>query len=135
MTKTYAIRLKLVGEIVLLNGDDDGGNLDVASIRKDFGKLAEAVCDSSELRAKAPCNSTAIANSGEVLHHSMIDMLHVARDMEMGKFRGKAFADAVKNGVLSGGSLRGDVGPELVQKLSKMGLTANSPLVDLSKVN
>ena len=135
MTKTYAIRLRLVGEIVLLNGDNDVGDLDVASIRKDFGKIAEAICDSSVLRAKTPCNSTAIANTGEVLHHSMIDMLHVARDMEMGKFRGKAFADAVKNGVLSGGSLRGNAEPEVLRKLSNMGLSANSPLIDLSKVN
>lgn len=135
MTKTYAIRLKLVGEIVLLDGGNDVGDLDVASIRKDLGKLAEAVCDSSVLRAKTPCNSTAVANTGEVLHHSMIEMLHLARGMEMGKFRGKAFADAVKNGVLSGGSLRGGAEPEVFRKLSNMGLSANSPLVDMSKVN
>lgn len=135
MSKTYAIRLKLVGEVVLLDDDTNAGDLDVASIRKDFGKLAEAVCDSSVLHAKTSCNSTAVANTAEVLRYSMIDMLHLARDMEMGKFRGNAFAEAVKNGVLSGGSLRGDAEPEVLRKLSNMGLAASLPLIDISKLN
>jgi hypothetical protein len=135
MAKTYAIRLKLIGEVVLLDGTNDGGELDVASIRKDFGMLAETRCDSSQLLAKTPCNSVVVGNTIEVLHDSIIDMLHVARDMELGKFRGKAFADAVKNGILSGGSLRGDVAPEVLHQLNEMGLTAIAPLVASSKIN
>jgi hypothetical protein len=135
MTKTYAIRLKLIGEVVLLDGVNDAGELDVASIRKDFGPLAETRCDSLGLRAKTPCNSVVVSNTFEVLHDSMIELLHVALDMEMGKFRGNAFSDAVKHGVLSGGSLRGEVTPEVLRKLDEMGLVANSPLVDPSKVN
>jgi hypothetical protein len=135
MNKTYAVRLKLIGDVVLLDGANDAGELDVASVRKDFGKLAETVCDLSVLRAKTPCNSVVVGNTIEVLHGSMIELLHVARDMELGKFRGKAFADAVKNGVLAGGSLRGDVAPEVLRKLSEIGLAANLSLVDMSKVN
>jgi hypothetical protein len=134
MNKTYAIRLNLVGEIFLLDANGDASELDVAAIRKDFGPLVETVCDSSELRAKTPCNSVFVANTFDVLRGSMIDMLHVARRMELGGLRGNVIAPAVKNEVLSGGLL-GDVASKVIQQVNEMGLTVNSPLVDLSKFN
>lgn len=136
MNKTYAVTLKLVGEVKILDGDSPCDDVvDVASVRRDYGKVAEALCDSIDLDAMTPCHTVMARNVDETLRGLMIDLLHLARDMEQGRFRGMAFAEAVKSGVLAGGSLRGEVTPDLALELDRMGLRATSPLVPSSKIN
>lgn len=135
MNKTYEVTLKLVGEARLIDVDgtvDDA--IDVASIRRDFGKIGQTICNSADLDLMRPCKSV-IVGIDKSLPKFMMHMLHLARDMEMGKFRGEAFAEAVKDGVLCGGSLRGDIAPEVMRQLDDMGLTAIAPLVASSEIN
>lgn len=136
MSKTYAITLKLVGEarLVGVHGPADD-TLDVASIRKDFGKIGETICNASDLDTMRPVKSVMIGSIDGCLPELMIQMLHLARDMDMGKFRGQAFAEAVQDGVLCGGSLRGDVSREVLRQFDEMGLTTLSPLVPWSRIN
>lgn len=136
MSKTYEITLKLVGEVRLVDGGGvEDATVDVASLRKDFGKVAQAICDSTDLDAMKPCNTVVAASIDSAVRGLMIDMLHLARDMDKGKFRGRAFADAVKNGVLAGGSVRGDVASDVLRRLDGMGLTTFAPLIASSKAN
>lgn len=127
--KNYEIRLKLVGEVKLVGASEhEGEEIDLASITADLGKVAEAEMSSADLRKKRTRNCVTFADMGEVVRYGMTKMLHVARDMELGKFRGDAFGAAVKNGVLSGGSVRGELTPELAAKLDDLGLRAPIPL-------
>lgn len=90
MNKTYEVTLKLVGEARLMDMDgtvDDA--IDVASIRRDFGKIGQTVCNSANLNLMAPCKSL-IVGIDRSLPEFMMNMMHLARDMELGKFRGKA---------------------------------------------
>lgn len=41
----------------------------------------------------------------------------------------------MKDGVLCGGSLRGDVAPDVLRELDEMGLTTIAPLIASSKIN
>lgn len=135
MSKTYSITLKLVGEARLVDSDSaDDDAVDVASIRKDFGKIGETICVSEDLEAMKPVRSR-IVGVDRSTPEFMIQMLHLARDMDQGKFRGEAFAEAVKDGVLCGGSLRGTVAAEVLDQLTDMGLSVVSPVVASSKVN
>lgn len=135
MSKTYSITLKLVGEARLVDSDAaDDDTVDVASIRKDFGKIGEAICVSADLEAMTPVKAR-IVGVDRSAPEFMIQMLHLARDMDQGRFRGEAFAEAVKDGVLCGGSLRGAVATEVLDQLSSMGLSVVSPVVASSKVN
>lgn len=136
MKTNYAITLKLVGEVKRLDNDAaDCDAIDVASIRRDYGKVAEAFCGRADLEKMTPCNAVIALNVNDVLPDIIIDMLHLARDMQNGKFRGEAFAEAVKSGALSGGSLRGEVAADVLRQLDQMGLSAIAPMVSSSKVN
>ena len=135
MNKTYEVTLKLVGEARLIDVDGTADDaIDVASIRRDFGKIGRTICNSTDLNLMTPCKSL-IVGIDKSLPEFMMNMMHLARDMELGKFRGKAFAEAVKDGVLCGGSLRRDVAPDVLRELDEMGLTTIAPLIASSKIN
>lgn len=135
MNKTYEVTLKLVGEARLIDVDDTVDDaIDVASIRRDFGKIGQKICNSADLDLMKPCKSV-IVGIDKSLPGFMMHMLHLARNMEMGRFRGEAFAAAVKEGGLCGGSLRGDVAPDVLRQLDDMGLTTIAPLFASSKIN
>lgn len=49
--KNYEVRLKMVGEVVLVHGHNDG-DVQVGVITFDFGKFASVDYSSSQLRAQ-----------------------------------------------------------------------------------
>lgn len=133
--KTYSVTLKLIGEARVIA--DDGAAIDafdVASIRKDFGEFAETIIRSSDLDLMTPCKSL-VAGIDRSAPEFLIQMLHLARDMEHGAFRGHAFAEAVADGVLCGGSFHADCAPDVLRQFEDMRLTVAAPASGGSKMN
>lgn len=133
--KTYSVTLKLIGEARVIA--DDGAAVDafdVASIRKDFGEFAEAIILSSDLELTTPCKSL-IAGIDRSAPEFLIQMLHLARDMEHGAFRDQAFAEAVADGILCGGSFHADCASDVLRQFENTGLTVAAPATGGSKLN
>lgn len=133
--KHYEVRLKMVGEVVLVDGHDDDGEVRVGAITFDLGKFASVDYSSSQLRAQKWLPPKVMADFGKFTMYGLTKMLYLALDLDEGKFKGDRLAEAVSNGTLSGCKLRGDVDAEMVGKLDAMGLRAITPLIDNRKVN
>lgn len=133
--KHYEVRLKMVGEVVLVDGHDNDDEMKVGAITFDFGKFASVDYKSSQLRAQKWLPPAVMSNFGEFTMYGLTKMLYLALDLDEGKFKGDRLAEAVSNGTLSGCKLRGDVDAEMVGKLDAMGIRAISPLIDKKKVN
>ncbi|BEV45957.1 hypothetical protein [Afipia carboxidovorans] len=133
--KNYEIRLKMVGEVVLVDGHDNDDEMKVGAITFDLGKLASVDYNSSQLRAQKWLPPKVLADLGKFTMYGLTRMLYLALDLDQGKFKGDRLAEAVSNGTLSGCKLRGDVDAEMVGKLDTMGLRAIAPLIDKKKVN
>lgn len=133
--KHYEVRLKMVGEVVLVDGHDDDDEMKVGAITFDLGKFASVDYNSSQLRAQKWLPPKIMSNFGEFTMHGLTRMLYLALDLDEGKFKGNRLAEAVSSGTLSGSRLRGDVDAEMAGKLDAMGLCAIVPLIDRKKVN
>lgn len=133
--KHYEIRLKMVGEIVLVDGHDDDRDLNVGAITLDFGQFASVDYTSSQLRAQKWLPVKAMPKFNEFSLYGMTRMLYLALDLDRGKFKGDRMAEALKDGTLSNCALRGDVDSALAEKLDVMGLRAIAPMIDKNKVN
>ena len=133
--KSYQIRLKMVGEIVLVDGHDNDDEMKVGAITFDLGKFASVDYNSSQLRAQRWLPPTVMSNFGEFTMYGLTKMLYLALDLDEGKFKGDRLAEAVSNGTLSGCKLRGDVDAELARGLDAKGLRVIAPLIDKKKVN
>jgi len=133
--KNYQVRLKMVGEVVLVDGHDDDGEVRVGAITFDLGKFASVDYSSSQLRAQKWLPPKVMTNFNEFTLYGLTKMLYLALDLDEGKFKGDRLAEAVSNGTLSGCLLRGGVDTETVNKLDAMGLRTLLPLIDKKKVN
>ncbi|MBN8967482.1 MAG: hypothetical protein J0G95_03335 [Rhizobiales bacterium] len=132
--KNYQVRLKMVGEVMLVDGHDDG-DVQVGAITFDLGKFASVDYSSSQLRAQKWLPPKVMTNFNEFTLYGLTKMLYLALDLDEGKFKGDRLAEAVSNGTLSGCLLRGGVDTETVNKLDAMGLCTLLPLIDKKKVN
>lgn len=133
--KNYEIRLKMVGEVVLIDGHDDDGEVQVGAITFDFGRFAAVDYTSEQLRAQKWLPVKAVPRFEDFSLYGMTKMLYLALDLDEGKFKGDRLTEAVSNGTLSGCKLRGDVDSELMRELDAKGLRVIVPLIDKKKVN
>lgn len=133
--KHYEVRLKMVGEVVLVDGDDSDDEMKVRAITFDFGRFATVDYTSSQLRAQKWLPVKIEPKFDEFSLYGMTKMLYLALDLDQGKFKGDRMADALKDGTLSNYSLRGDVDQELAGKLDAMGLRTIAPLLTKNQVN
>lgn len=133
--KRYEIRLKMVGEVVLVDGQDDDNEVQVDAITLDFGRFAAVDYTSAQLRAQKWLPVTTMPKFDDFSLYGMTKMLYLALDLDDGKFKGDRLTEAVRNGTLSGCKMRGNVDSELVRELDAKGLRVIAPLIDKKKVN
>lgn len=133
--KRYEIRLKMVGEVVLVDGQDDDNEVQVDAITLDFGRFAAVDYTSAQLRAQKWLPVTTMPKFDDFSLYGMTKMRYLALDLDEGKFKGDRLTEAVRNGTLSGCKLRGNVDSELVRELDAKGLRVIAPLIDKKKVN
>jgi hypothetical protein len=133
--KNYEIRLKMVGEVVVIDGHDDGDEMQVGAISFDLGKFVSVDYNSSQLQAQKWLPPKIMFNFGEFTRYGLTKMLYLALDLDKGKFKGDGLIEAINDGTLSDCSLRGIVDGETACKLNPFGLRTLLPLIAKNKAH
>jgi hypothetical protein len=133
--RRYEIRLKIVGEVQLLDADKhDTGTLQIEKVSQDIGKIASFTCGSDDLRRRRRGKAKCLANYREVLEYGLSEMAKLALEMDTGKFNDEAFADAIRSGEFSNACLN-NMTPEIVAKLRAIGISTAAPLIPETQIN
>lgn len=133
--RRYEIRLKIVGEVQLLDADKhDAGALQVEKITQDIGKIASLTCGSDDLWTRRCAKAEYLTDYREMIEYGLSKMVKLAHEMDDGKFEGDGFASAIRNGDISNACLN-NMTPEIVAKLQAMGISTAAPLIPETQVN
>jgi hypothetical protein len=130
----FCLELHLVGEVKVLD-PIQSDEITVGQVSIDLGKVAQMTCSSDEFYMQEPRSPVRFARLDDALVVGMRRTATVARYMTEGLLNGEKLAEAVKSGKFRSFGLRGQVTPEVMQKLDNMGLRAIAPIVESKEVN
>lgn len=129
---TYSIELHLVGEVKIIGNENDADEVSVGHVSVGLGKVAQIKCKKEDFYLPAPRAALTRVNLDDALEVGLRRTAAVALDLIEGRLTGEALADAIKCGKVDMVGLRGDMTPELVDKLGAAGLRPIMPLTTTS---
>lgn len=130
--QSYSIELHLVGEVKVIGNENDANEISVGHVSVDLGKVAQIECKKADFYLPAPRAALKRVNLDDALEVGIRRTAALALDLIEGRLTGEALAEAIKCGKVNIVGLRGEMTPELVDKLDTAGLRPIMPLAATS---
>lgn len=128
----YIIELHLMGVVKVVGGENESSNISVGRLSVDLGKIAQLTCQKEDFYLPAPRATVKCCDLDDAFEVGIRRTGALALDLIEGRLSGEALADAVKSGKLDTVGVRGELTPEMVEKLDSAGLRPIMPLAATS---